>query len=377
VKATLEPQLGKALATFPKGTVYERGLVAQQWGREITIPWESLVSIYFSAAQDTIALLSIPIAQISERKLTLTAEDGTKVVLRGSSAEETYGYAVAATQEQRLARALDQLAAGKTVPFGPLLVSREALNGSGFARAIGLFPTILWSTVAGVNLSEGWVQLSRRNPKQPDAGPGASKPIARSWGVDNADVFVLVANSLADLSVTLLKNSCPGCGNATFTLARICRHCWRRVSRDEFLGQLPPPVQDEYRRRAAMFPAAAVSPPDESARSLGEHPQTSSTAQATSASAAEAGSATEAQHSGSQSGQSAPLPEMEWPRRCVIERPCQNRDEAVAFGRRLGKYKSVIESVRVSARADGVVLKVATRSIPQDVYRSIRECLAE
>jgi hypothetical protein len=66
-------------------------------------------------------------------------------------------------------------------------------------------------------------------------------------------------------------------------------------------------------------------------------------------------------------------PEQEWPRPCLIERPCRDREEAVALGRRLDKFKGLIEAVRVSARADGVVLKVATRPIPQDVYDSIRD----
>ncbi len=68
--------------------------------------------------------------------------------------------------------------------------------------------------------------------------------------------------------------------------------------------------------------------------------------------------------------------EADWPRPCVIERACRDRDEAVACSRRLGKFKGVIESVRVSARAGGVVLKVSTRPITRDVYDAIRGGLA-
>jgi hypothetical protein len=361
MESTRDPQLGKALAAFPKATVYERGLVAQQWGREVALPWAVLTSIYYYSAQDTITLLLVPVAQINQRKLTLTAEDGAKVVLGGSSTDEIYGFAVAATQERRLARAIDQLEAGKTVPFGPLLVSREALNASGFARAVGLFPTIPWSTVAGVKLEEGWVKLSRRNPKRPDAAPGDSKPIARAWGVGNADVFEMVAIALSNLNPAILKNSCLGCGRPIFMFARFCRHCWRRVSREEFLNQLPQSIQEQYRKRDALFPAEVACPPEQ----LPAKSSQTETAPATEARKGKGGSTNSASASGP-----------EWPRCCVIEKACRDKAVAVALSRRLSKFKSVIEAVRVSRHTDGVLMKVSTKLIPRDVYDSIREELA-
>ena len=69
------------------------------------------------------------------------------------------------------------------------------------------------------------------------------------------------------------------------------------------------------------------------------------------------------------------MPESEWPRSCLIERPCRDKEEAIALSRHLGKFKNVIESVRVSPRANGVVLKVATKPITKDVYDSIKDSI--